>query len=179
MRPRQICPPFLPLVSTMTTYIRTTLLKLQTPTFSSPINLAPTASTPYDSSKDPKSSPSSNPENILSTCLPGKVMPQKLRLAMKEPQEKTRMESVSRYVVPHISGLQVRSYSQYQELALPKTIVMRLAKGVLPANTQVQKDAILAMSKSATVFVNYLASQYVLRHNFHFHESSHIFNWSR
>ncbi|KAI9775624.1 MAG: hypothetical protein M1835_005746 [Candelina submexicana] len=45
-----------------------------------------------------------------------------------------------------------------EELALPKTMVMRLAKGVLPANTQIQKDAILAMSKSATVFVNYLAS---------------------
>ncbi|KAI9722278.1 MAG: hypothetical protein M1812_001750 [Candelaria pacifica] len=45
-----------------------------------------------------------------------------------------------------------------EELALPKTMVMRLAKGVLPANTQVQKDAMLAMSKSATVFVNYLAS---------------------
>ncbi|KAL9050068.1 MAG: hypothetical protein Q9162_006858 [Coniocarpon cinnabarinum] len=37
-------------------------------------------------------------------------------------------------------------------------MVARLAKGELPANTQVQKDAILAISKSATVFVNYLAS---------------------
>ncbi|KAI9767261.1 MAG: hypothetical protein M1840_005861 [Geoglossum simile] len=34
---------------------------------------------------------------------------------------------------------------------LPRTIVQRLAKGVLPANTQIQKDALLAMSKSATV----------------------------
>ncbi|KAL9077575.1 MAG: hypothetical protein Q9157_003299, partial [Trypethelium eluteriae] len=32
----------------------------------------------------------------------------------------------------------------------------RLAKGVLPANTQIQKDALLAMSKSATVFINYI-----------------------
>jgi hypothetical protein len=32
---------------------------------------------------------------------------------------------------------------------------------VLPPNTQIQANAILAMSKSATVFINYLASQYV------------------
>jgi len=37
-------------------------------------------------------------------------------------------------------------------------MVQRLAKGVLPANTQIQKDALLAISKSATVFVNYLAT---------------------
>jgi DNA polymerase epsilon subunit 3 len=42
---------------------------------------------------------------------------------------------------------------------LPRSIVQRLAKGVLPANTQIHKDAVLAMSKSATVFVNYLTSQ--------------------
>ncbi|KAF4547853.1 DNA polymerase epsilon subunit D-like protein [Elsinoe fawcettii] len=38
-------------------------------------------------------------------------------------------------------------------------MVQRLAKGVLPSNTQIQKDALLAISKSATVFVNFLASQ--------------------
>lgn len=48
-----------------------------------------------------------------------------------------------------------------QDLSLPKTMVQRLAKGVLPANTQIQKDALLAISKSATVFVNYLSTQYV------------------
>lgn len=36
-------------------------------------------------------------------------------------------------------------------------MVQRLAKGVLPANTSLHKDAILAMSKGATVFINYLA----------------------
>jgi DNA polymerase epsilon subunit 3 len=41
-------------------------------------------------------------------------------------------------------------------------MVQRLAKGVLPANTQIQKDAQLAIWKSATVFVNYLASKYVI-----------------
>ncbi|KAI9819884.1 MAG: hypothetical protein M1827_006454 [Pycnora praestabilis] len=45
-----------------------------------------------------------------------------------------------------------------EDLSLPKTMVQRLAKGVLPPNTQIQKDAILAISKSATVFVNYLSS---------------------
>jgi DNA polymerase epsilon subunit 3 len=52
---------------------------------------------------------------------------------------------------------------QSQDLNLPKSIVQRLAKGVLPPNTQIQKEALLAMSKSATVFVNYLTSQYVDR----------------
>ncbi|KIW06903.1 uncharacterized protein PV09_02573 [Verruconis gallopava] len=45
-----------------------------------------------------------------------------------------------------------------EDLALPRTMVQRLAKGVLPPNTQIQKDALLAISKSATVFVNYLSS---------------------
>ncbi|KAG0650045.1 DNA polymerase II subunit D [Hyphodiscus hymeniophilus] len=46
-----------------------------------------------------------------------------------------------------------------EDLNLPKSIVTRLAKGVLPANTQIQGNAMLAMSKSATVFVSYLATQ--------------------
>ncbi|KAG8626864.1 hypothetical protein KVT40_005809 [Elsinoe batatas] len=46
-----------------------------------------------------------------------------------------------------------------EELNLPRTMVQRLAKGVLPSNTQIQRDALLAISKSATVFVNFLASQ--------------------
>ncbi|KAH0544100.1 hypothetical protein FGG08_001718 [Glutinoglossum americanum] len=49
-------------------------------------------------------------------------------------------------------GVSVEDYN------LPRTIVQRLAKGVLPANTQIQKDALLAMSKSATVFVSYLTA---------------------
>lgn len=40
-------------------------------------------------------------------------------------------------------------------------MVSRLAKGVLPANTILGKDALLALHKSATVFVNYIASKYV------------------
>jgi len=48
-----------------------------------------------------------------------------------------------------------------QDLSLPKSMIARLAKGVLPANTQIQKDALLALHKSATVFVSYIASKYV------------------
>ncbi|KAL2122713.1 hypothetical protein VTJ04DRAFT_3168 [Mycothermus thermophilus] len=45
-----------------------------------------------------------------------------------------------------------------EDLALPKSIITRLAKGVLPQNTQIQANAILALTKSATVFVNHLAN---------------------
>lgn len=50
------------------------------------------------------------------------------------------------------------AHTRMQDLTLPKSIITRLAKGVLPANTQIQANAVLAMSKSTTVFVNYLAS---------------------
>ena len=42
---------------------------------------------------------------------------------------------------------------------MPKSIITRLAKGVLPSNTQIQANAILALSKSTTVFISYLATQ--------------------
>lgn len=51
-----------------------------------------------------------------------------------------------------------------QELQLPKSIITRLAKGVLPLNTQIQANAILAMTKSATVFINHLANAYEMLH---------------
>ncbi|KAL2055960.1 hypothetical protein ABVK25_003602 [Lepraria finkii] len=44
-----------------------------------------------------------------------------------------------------------------EDLSLPRTMVQRLAKGVLPPNTSLHKDAVLALSKGATVFINYLA----------------------
>ena len=55
-------------------------------------------------------------------------------------------------------GTAPRDGISVEDLSLPKTMVQRLAKGVLPANTQIQKDALLAISKSATVFVNYLSA---------------------
>ncbi|KAI1433300.1 histone-fold-containing protein [Xylaria sp. CBS 124048] len=45
-----------------------------------------------------------------------------------------------------------------EELSLPKSIITRLAKGVLPSNTQIQGDAVKAMTRSATVFISHLAS---------------------
>lgn len=54
---------------------------------------------------------------------------------------------------------EVFSATTIEDLTLPKSIITRLAKGVLPANTQIQANAVLAMSKSTTVFVNYLASR--------------------
>ncbi|KAK3310406.1 uncharacterized protein B0T15DRAFT_518456, partial [Chaetomium strumarium] len=45
-----------------------------------------------------------------------------------------------------------------EDLNLPKSIITRLAKGVLPPNTQIQANAILALTKSATVFINHLAN---------------------
>jgi len=53
----------------------------------------------------------------------------------------------------------IRILTIVQDLTLPKSMIARLAKGVLPANTQIQKDALLAMHKSATVFVSYIASK--------------------
>jgi histone H3/H4 len=46
--------------------------------------------------------------------------------------------------------------SSSQDLLLPRSLVSRLARGVLPANTSIQKDATLALAKSATVFISYL-----------------------
>lgn len=45
-----------------------------------------------------------------------------------------------------------------EDLNLPKSIITRLAKGVLPPNTQIQANAILAMTKGATVFISHLAN---------------------
>ena len=55
--------------------------------------------------------------------------------------------------------LNVRSDKFQQDLSLPKSMIARLAKGVLPANTQIHKDALLALHKSTTVFVSYIASK--------------------
>ena len=46
-----------------------------------------------------------------------------------------------------------------QDLSLPKSIIQRISKGVLPANTSISKDAILALTKSATVFISHLAGE--------------------
>ncbi|KAK2754261.1 hypothetical protein FQN54_007140 [Arachnomyces sp. PD_36] len=45
-----------------------------------------------------------------------------------------------------------------EDCLLPRTLTARLAKGVLPPNTQIQRDGVLALTKAATVFVSYLSS---------------------
>jgi DNA polymerase epsilon subunit 3 len=45
-----------------------------------------------------------------------------------------------------------------QDLLLPRSLISRLTRGVLPPNTSLQRDAILALTRSATVFVSYLAA---------------------
>lgn len=61
-----------------------------------------------------------------------------------------------------------RGRGLFQDLSLPRTLIARLAKGVLPPNTQIQKDAVTAISKSATVFVGFIADEYVLPISFFF-----------
>lgn len=46
-----------------------------------------------------------------------------------------------------------------EDLSLPKSIIQRISKGVLPANTSISKDAVLALTKSATVFISHLAGE--------------------
>ncbi|KAJ5489271.1 hypothetical protein N7539_004161 [Penicillium diatomitis] len=45
-----------------------------------------------------------------------------------------------------------------EDYLLPRSLTIRLAKSVLPPNTTIQKDAVLAIQKAATVFISYLSS---------------------
>ncbi|KAI0139744.1 hypothetical protein BJ166DRAFT_120136 [Pestalotiopsis sp. NC0098] len=58
---------------------------------------------------------------------------------------------------PH-SDKKEKDSTTIEDLNLPKSIITRLAKGVLPQNTQIQANAILAITKAATVFINHLAN---------------------
>ncbi|KAG5921205.1 hypothetical protein E4U61_007059 [Claviceps capensis] len=93
-------------------------------------------------------------------------LPARTRLVDKAPSASASVEGL-----PGSSGLsgtggskegrekdKEREYITIEDLALPKSIITRLAKGVLPPNAQIQATAALAMSKSATVFINYLAA---------------------
>lgn len=53
---------------------------------------------------------------------------------------------------------ETRFMTNCKDHSLPKSVVVRLAKSVLPENTMMQKEAVIALMKSATVFVNYLAA---------------------
>ncbi|KAL6239829.1 histone-fold-containing protein [Aspergillus navahoensis] len=67
--------------------------------------------------------------------------PNSVQVQATEQQLKARAEGVS-----------------IEDYLLPRSITLRLAKSVLPPNTSVQKDAVLAIQKAATVFVSYLSS---------------------
>ncbi|KKF93292.1 hypothetical protein CFIMG_005195RA [Ceratocystis fimbriata CBS 114723] len=45
-----------------------------------------------------------------------------------------------------------------EDLTLPKSIMTRLAKADLPTGTQIQANAMMAITRSTTVFINHLAS---------------------
>ncbi|KAK6499643.1 hypothetical protein TWF481_010006 [Arthrobotrys musiformis] len=51
-----------------------------------------------------------------------------------------------------------RTKTSVDDNTLPKSIVTKLAKGNIPSNTQIQKDAVTALSRGATVFINYFAA---------------------
>ncbi|KAK8140473.1 hypothetical protein PG984_000539 [Apiospora sp. TS-2023a] len=87
---------------------------------------------------------STTPVEEMDTDRPSESAPPPIR-----KEEQTGILWLSRYDFLVISPM---------DLNLPKSIITRLAKGVLPPNTQIQANAILAMTKSATVFINHLAN---------------------
>ncbi|KAI7233795.1 hypothetical protein KC330_g5187 [Hortaea werneckii] len=77
------------------------------------------------------------------------------------PPRKSNISTTSNAAEDGGEGTPVRSTKDgvsVEDLSLPKSMIARLSKGVLPANTQIQKEALLALHKSATVFVNFIAS---------------------
>ncbi|EPY49306.1 DNA polymerase epsilon subunit Dpb4 [Schizosaccharomyces cryophilus OY26] len=49
-------------------------------------------------------------------------------------------------------------HTELDDLALPRSIVMRLIKQVLPQKSTAQKEAVKAITNSATLFISYLTS---------------------
>ncbi|KAI9141662.1 histone-fold-containing protein, partial [Paraphysoderma sedebokerense] len=45
-----------------------------------------------------------------------------------------------------------------EDFQLPKAILTRIAKNVLPDNTNLQKEAKTALGNAATIFINYLTA---------------------
>ena len=48
--------------------------------------------------------------------------------------------------------------SPIEDLYMPRTMIGRLARGVLPAHTNVQKDAVTAITKGATLFISHITA---------------------
>ncbi|KAK1992927.1 histone-fold-containing protein [Colletotrichum falcatum] len=105
--------------------------------------------------------------SVTSPSVPSTVTPGSAAAAMRSTSSTTPLTTTT---VPHAGSEKKESQTHdkmakadrdaltIEDLNLPKSIITRLAKGVLPPNTQIQGNAVLAMSKSATVFINYLAS---------------------
>lgn len=82
--------------------------------------------------------------------------PPKSHSQSEQPQN--TVQATEQQLKARAEGVSIEDY------LLPRSITVRLAKSVLPPNTSVQKDAVLAIQKAATVFVSYLSSQYVPTH---------------
>ncbi len=83
--------------------------------------------------------------------------PRKSHSQSEQPQN--TVQATEQQLKARAEGVSIEDY------LLPRSITVRLAKSVLPPNTSVQKDAVLAIQKAATVFVSYLSSQCVLPTN--------------
>ncbi|KAJ6145082.1 transcriptional regulator family: Histone-like TF [Penicillium chermesinum] len=90
-----------------------------------------------------KSTSSVTPAEADETSQLSPIQPTDKPITATEQQLKARAEL----------GVSVEDY------LLPRSLTVRLAKSVLPPNTTIQKDAVLAIQKAATVFVSYLSSQ--------------------
>ncbi|KAI9041630.1 putative CBF/NF-Y family transcription factor [Aspergillus affinis] len=96
-----------------------------------------TSSTPGDLEDTQTQTHTQSPD--LPDQSPSQPAPQSVQAT--EQQLKARAEGVS-----------------IEDYLLPRSLTLRLAKSVLPPNTSLQKDAVLAIQKAATVFVSYLSS---------------------
>ncbi|OJI97491.1 hypothetical protein ASPVEDRAFT_59191 [Aspergillus versicolor CBS 583.65] len=76
--------------------------------------------------------------------------PPKSHSQSEQPQN--TVQATEQQLKARAEGVSIEDY------LLPRSITVRLAKSVLPPNTSVQKDAVLAIQKAATVFVSYLSS---------------------
>ncbi|KAK2039086.1 hypothetical protein LZ31DRAFT_477309 [Colletotrichum somersetense] len=127
-------------------------------------NLAAMAGTPSSAAKPKSKAKVSAPVSASTSATPGGSA-----AAAARPTSSTTTP-LTTTAVPHAGSEKKESQTHdkmakadrdaltIEDLSLPKSIITRLAKGVLPPNTQIQGNAVLAMSKSATVFINYLAS---------------------
>ncbi|KAG5518021.1 hypothetical protein PMAC_003205 [Pneumocystis sp. 'macacae'] len=57
-----------------------------------------------------------------------------------------------------ISSKKKNTTISIDDLNLPRSVVLKLAKKVLPEHTNIQKDAITALMRGSSVFINYLSS---------------------